>query len=212
MPTLDVSTTGWGPKYTVECWNNSTLNWFFYVYQKMTDQSNRIFSLAWLASPFLIRPDNFFKFQWTTDYCFVWYGIGELEPGLEFITGGEKPCSPGDKNKTTFNLDGGAPGLSEPTSDPTSDKLIIEIAGDVPNLMYSTGIGMSCQGTFVEQSSMNTTQQYCTDYQYWVAAASQINMGQVLSQTINNTKEFNFPQNAYTLTASIGQDNNWTIT
>ena len=211
MLILDVS-TGSGPGYTLECWNYSKVNWFFYVYQKMTEPLDSIFSLACLVSPCLIRPDSFSKFVWTTDYCFVWYGIGELEPGVNFNIGGEKPCSPNDKNKTTFNLDGSAPGLSEPTSDPTSDKLIIEIAGDVPDLMYSSGIGMSGQGTFVQQSSMNVQQQYCTDNRYWVAAAAQMKMGQVLSQTINNTMEFHFPQNVYTLTASIGQDNKWTIT
>jgi rhizosphere induced protein len=112
---------------------------------------------------------------------------------------------------TTFSLNNNAPQLSVPVTGGQSGSLTINEAANVPNGTFSTGIGMSGYGTFVQQALANTTQVYTPKPQYWIAAATQMQMGTVLAQTVNQAATFSYGPNIYTVNATLGQDNTWTI-
>ncbi|UTW64740.1 protein RhiA [bacterium SCSIO 12741] len=200
-----------GTSYSVNCVNNSTTDWVFYVYQTMPQQPSDIFSLAWFASPYKISVGSSIRFNWTIDYSFVWGNTGTVTPGVTFDAGGTVPCDLAGENMTTFSLDNNAPQLSTPVEGGQAGSLTINEAGNVPNDVFSTGIGMSGYGTFVQQAYANTTQVYTPEPEYWVAAATEMQMGVVLAQTVNQAASFKFEPNVYSIKATLGSDNLWTI-
>ena len=70
---------------------------------------------------------------------------------------------------------------------------------------------MSGQGAFAQQAFANVTQQYTPKPKYFIAAAQHIQMGQVLARSVSNTAEVEFPKNKFELNATIGEDNQWTV-
>jgi hypothetical protein len=183
----------------------------FYVYQTMPNQPSDIFSLAWFASPYKISVGSKITFTWGIDYSFVWGNTGVVTPGVSFSASGLQPCSLTGPNQSTFSLNNNAPQLSQAVSGGQSGSLTINEASNVPNGVFSTGIGMSGYGTFVQQSYANTTQVYTPQPKYWIAAATQMQMGVVLAQTVNQAAAFTFGNNVYTVNATLQQDNTWTI-
>jgi rhizosphere induced protein len=198
-------------QYNLVCTNNSSTDWVFYVYQTMPSQPSDVFSLAWFASPYKVSVGSSITFTWGIDYSFVWGQTGTVAPGVLFSASGIKPCSLTGANMTTFSLDNNAPQLSTPVSGGQAGSLTINEASNVPNGTFSTGIGMSGYGTFVQQAYANTTQVYTPTPKYWIAAANQMQMGVVLAQTVNQAASFDFPPNVYTVRATLGQNNMWTI-
>jgi hypothetical protein len=203
--------TGEGTTYTLKCVNDSVADWVFYIYQRMPQQPSDIFSLAWFASPYKISPGSQIVFDWSIDYSFVWGNSGVVQPGVNYNASGSKPCSLTGNNQTTFSLDDNAPQLSNPTTGGQAGSLTVNVAGNVPNLMFATGIGMSNQGTFVQQALQNAPQIYTPEPEYYIAAGTQMQMGVVLAQTITGAAEVKYPQSVYTLTATLGSDQKWTI-
>lgn len=197
--------------YTLTCKNKSSIPWTFYMYQKLPNQPKEIFSLAWLTSPYKIAPNSQITFQWSIDYTFVWGNTGTLQPGVTYDAGGSYPCSPDGENLTTFDIIDNAPQLTVPTSGGTAGSLTIQEGAHFPNNTFSTGIGMSGQGTFVQQSLVNTKQLYTPEPVYYVAAANSIQSGCVLQQTVSQTGKVLYPSSVYKLTATFGDDQTWTI-
>ncbi|MFD1820601.1 hypothetical protein SAMN04515674_10446 [Pseudarcicella hirudinis] len=197
--------------YSLVCTNNSSVDWVFYVYQTMPNQPSQVFSLAWFASPFKISVGSRITFRWSLDYSFVWGNTGSVFPGITFDAGGVRDCSLTGANTTTFSMDNNAPQLSTPVPGGQPGSLTIYQSSNIPNGVFSTGIGMSGSGTFVQQALANTVQQYTPQIKYWVAAASQMQMGAVLAETVSQAQSFAFPINVYTVNANLGPDNQWTI-
>lgn len=203
-----------GQQYHLKVINESNREWTFYVYQKapIIDNEN-IFSLAWFASPYKVRVDNYVEFYWSIDYEFVWSASGTLKPGVVFRTGGSKACQPGGNNHTEFSApQGGAPGLSEPFKGPKEGILYIKDDSNVPVGTFSVGIGMSGNGTFVQQADANLTHKFTPTPSYWVAAGDQIKVGTVLDiQTVTKTAEVKFQRGVYSMVAILTDDNTWEI-
>ncbi|AUP80209.1 protein RhiA [Flavivirga eckloniae] len=200
-----------GTPYKLVCKNDSTVPWVFYVYQTMPSQPSDVFSLAWFASPYKLSPGSTITFDWTIDYSFVWGNTGTVSPGVNYQAGGSKSCSLTGPNMTTFSTDDNAPQLSNPVPGGQAGSLTINEASNVPNGTYSTGIGMSGQGTFVQQALTNATQVYTPEPKYWIAAATEMQMGVVLAQNIAQTAEIDFPNNTYTMYATLKSDQTWNI-
>jgi hypothetical protein len=205
------STDSNSTKYSLNCINNSTVSWNFYMFQKMPNQPKDIFSLAWLVSPYKIAKNNHIKFEWSIDYTFIWANTGTLQPGVTYDAGGSYPCSPNGNNLTTFEIIDNAPTLSIPTTGGTDGSLTIQEGSLFPNSTYSTGIGMSGQGTFAKQALVNTKQLYTPNPEYYIAAADSVQSGCVLEQVITEAKLVKFPDHNYNLTATLTSDNTWSI-
>lgn len=199
-------------QYSLTCVNDSAADWIFYVYQKMPNQPSDIFSLAWFASPYKIVQGGSITFTWGIDYTFVWANTGTLQPGVTFSAGQQISASPSGNNQTTFSLNNNAPQLSPATSGGQAGSLTINEASNVPNNVFSTGIGMSGQGTFLQQALQNTTQVYTPEPRYYVAAGTSVQMGQVLAETVTMTAEITFQPNVYSLKATLTASQTWDIT
>lgn len=198
--------------FSLTCRNNSMSSWVFYMYQTMPNQMPEVFSLAWFASPYRIAPGTMITFTWQTDHCFVWGNTGMLVPGVTFMASQVMPCDPNGANATTFSMDDNTPQFSTPVNGSQPNSLSITAAASVPNGIFSTGIGMSGQATFIQPARPNMRQLYVTPPPtYWIAAASQMQMGAVLSDSDHMAARVNFQPGNSKMTATLNPDNTWII-
>ena len=210
---LDFSNTN-DIQYSLKCVNNSENSWYFYIYQRMSNQSdNDIYSLVWMSSPYKIGLQSFITFKWSLNDSFWWFNTGNLQEQVIPKSGGSVSASLTSSNSTTFNTDNNTPQFSTPVSGTPSNEFLIMGGDNIPNFTFSTGIGMSDFATYIKQTYANTSQEFGSNTTFWVAATtSQKLVTETLNQTnISNTEIFSFPLNTYSLTASFGEDNLWTI-
>lgn len=201
-------------EYHLKVVNKSRQSWTFCVYQKVPDiVSENVFSLTWLASPYRIGVNSFQNFFWNPDYEFVWYDSGTLEPGVRFLAGGSQKCNPNTENHTEFTVsEGGEPDLSKPNLvRDQKGTLSIHTGEHIPFDKFAVGIGMSGNGTFVQQAQPNLTYTFPTPPQsYWVGASNHIKVETVLDiHNIATTAEVKFPYKTYSLVATLDEDNKW---
>jgi len=200
-----------GTKYSLKLINESTQPWIFFVFQKLPEETPKIFSLAWFASPYLLVPGTDITFEWQINYNFVWTQTGVLIPGVVFHASATKDCDPAGANTTNFSLNPG-PNLSNPYKAPPAGSLVINDAADVPGEQFAVGIGMSGMGTFAVQAGPNLKHMFTPKPTYWVAAGADQKIGTVLDiATITKTAEAKFPTNVYALKATLGEDNLWKV-
>ncbi|WP_019554776.1 hypothetical protein [Propionispira raffinosivorans] len=202
------------PAYSLTCKNSSSCDWTFYMYQKLLQQSDDVFSLAWLVSPYKMAPNSEIRFEWTEEYCFVWYDakMTMLQPGNTFFTGGYESCSVNNENFTTFDLLNGVPKFSVPTNKGEAGSFTIQGGKMIPNRAFATGIGMSEIGTIVQAAFINTPQKYNPKIMYYVAVSNNdLEKGTILEQTIPQSIQVIFGENIYKLTAVLKEDNTWEI-
>lgn len=201
-----------GTPYSLTLKNNSAQSWTFYVYQKAPQLTPSVFSLAWFASPYRIRPGgDQITFRWEIDYNFVWSDTGILIPGVTFHASGTVDCDPASRNTTTFDLADG-PGFSSPVAGEPKGSLVIKDGADVPNNRFSVGIGMSGTGTYAVQAGTNLTHMFTPTPSYWVAAGVGVQIGSVLDiKTVTQTAEAKYDPNVYNVEGTLGPDNLWTF-
>jgi rhizosphere induced protein len=198
--------------YTLTIKNNSGRDWVFYTYQTLPEQKPSMLSLAWFASPYPIAPNDEIEFQWFINYNFVWSDTGELKPGINYKTRGPRDASLETLNSTTFGYNSaGAPTLSQPILDSSKKgTLVINDLGNIPDLKFSVGIGMSGQGTFVEQAGPNLQHFFTPTPVYWVGAATERKVGDVLDiKTVTQTTPVKFQQGIYAVTMTLNASNQW---
>ncbi len=189
------------------------MNWTFYVYQQMPNQaSSNVFSLAWFCSPYVITPGNQITFQWTIDYTFVWGNTGTIQPGVTFSAGGNRAADLVSANTTTFSTQPG-PNLSVPAAGSPSGSLATTDASDVPNNVFSVGIGMGSAGTFITNAGMNLTHTFTPTPTYWIAAGTNVQVGTILQiTTVTQNLQVIFPVGVYSVAYTLGGNNQWTRT
>lgn len=197
--------------YSLTCKNNSNDPYIFYMFQKMPTQPNEVLSLAWLTSPYKIATNSYVTFKWSIDYNFIWGNTGTLANGEIYDAGGSCSCSPTGDNITTFNVIEGAPLFTTPIGGGEDGTLTILLGENIPPNMFSIGIGMSGQGTVVQMALPNIKLSYSLTPEYYVAVSSQIISAEVLDCTDDNVCLVKFPENIYSLTATLNSDNSWSI-
>ena len=197
-----------GTSYAITLVNLSAEAWRLFVYQRAT---SALYSLAWLATPYLIRSGDHVTFDWRLRYDFVWSDVGALAPGVSFRASGAQPCSPSGDNYTQFDRLPG-PGLSVPVKGEPAGSLVINDNKDVPASAFSVGIGMSGAGTFVQQAGPSLKHQFTPTPAYYVAAGEDTKVGDILDiESITPTAEVRFPPDVYGLVATLGTNNQWTV-
>lgn len=200
-----------GTTYTLTMVNQSSQPWIFYVYQTFPEQTSDIFSLAWLASPYKIVPKAQITFKWEVNYTFLWGQTGVLEPGVSFVAGMSIDADPQAGDTTQFSVTPG-PNLTPAQPGGAPGTLTIYDQPDVPNSEFSVGIGMGDAGTFATQAGTNLKHVFTPTPSYWVAAGIDQQVGTVLDiQTVTQTAPVIYPANVYSLTATLQDNNTWTI-
>ncbi|WP_054466306.1 hypothetical protein [Planktothricoides sp. SR001] len=203
---------GGGQGYTLNVKNQSSRDWVFYIYQTSPKQTNKMLSLAWFVSPYPIAPGDEISFTWFINYNFVWGDTGELKPGITYKARGPRDANLETANSTTFGYNsGGAPTLTNPTQDSSrKGELVITDLGNIPDLKFTVGIGMSGKGTFVEQAGPNLTHSFTPTPVYWVGAATEKKEGEVLDiQTVTKVSPFQFKSGVYEVEMTLNDQNQW---
>ncbi|RKH07900.1 protein rhiA [Corallococcus carmarthensis] len=201
-----------GTTYSLTMVNQSAQPWIFYVYQTFPQQTSDIFSLAWLASPYKIVPKAQITFKWQVNYTFLWAQTGVLQPGVSFVAGMSIDADPAAGDTTQFSVNPG-PNLTPAQPGGGLGTLTIYDQSDVPNSQFSVGIGMGDAGTFATQAGTNLKHVFTPTPSYWVAAGIDQKVGTVLDiQTVTQTAPIIYPANVYSLTATLQNDNTWTVT
>ena len=197
--------------YSINVINNGNQPWKFLVYQQPPSITNGL-CLAWLTSPYRIAVKDQISFNWNLKYSFVWANTGVVRPGVTFKATGVKDCDPNSKNLTDFTYENDTPQLSEPTVGGNPGSLTIKDGNTVPSQTFAVGVGMSGKGTFVVNAGPNLTHIFTPEPKYFVLAADEVTEGEVMDiETITNPGELEFPPNVYSLTATLKEDNTWSI-
>lgn len=110
----------------------------------------------------------------------------------------------------TFDTADNTPTFSNLSTAGQAGKLTIIEGGSMPNNVYSTGIGMSGQGTFAQQVLANTTQLYTPEPSILLLRV-RVQMGQVLAQTVTNSNELKYSGNIYSLVATLDETQQWNV-
>lgn len=207
--------------YSLTFHNRSTNNSTFILYQKDPNPSSGEYSLAWFAVSTLQNMSA--KFEWGTTYGFVQAQLGELSPGVVFNTAQNLPADLSTSNAVTLALKGGVLQFSDQRSGPVAGSLAITNAASVPLGFVAEGIGMSDQPLFVVQGQPNMEVQFTPEPEYWIAFGDFV-QGEVLDSnvmfgaTASQTKQIYglpiqvpYPTGVYAMTATLDQDNSWTI-
>lgn len=204
-----IAKTQAGTPYTLVVQNNSTSQWDMFVYQQDPGASTPdVFSLAWFSTP--AAPNTKLKFHWSVVYDYVFSQTGTLAPGVTFEASQTIAADPISTNLIQFSEQSGAPTFGQPTSAGTQGSLtIVEDGSVVPNTL-AVGIGMAGFGTFVVQAQPNVSAIFTPTPTYWLAFGSQKQQGVVLETQVGNNIEIVFPENVYTLYATLSQKNIWT--
>ncbi|MEG4224559.1 hypothetical protein QUA35_01110 [Microcoleus sp. N9_B2] len=198
--------------YTLNVKNQSSRDWVFYIYQTCPKQTNKMLSLAWFVSPYPIAPQDEISFTWFINYNFVWADTGELKPGITYKARGPRDANLETANSSTFGYNSaGAPTLTNPTQDSSrKGELVITDLGNIPDLKFTVGIGMSGKGTFVEQAGPNLTHSFTPTPVYWVGAATEKKEGEVLDiQTVTKVSLFKFKSGEYEVDMTLNDQNQW---
>lgn len=199
-----------GVQYTINAINSSTDAGDFCLFQSDPNVNDpMVLSLAWYRHT--VVPQMMTKFTWTIDYSFVWSETGQLVPGVIFDASQMFPADLSTTNQVTLTSSGGGFEFINQTAGPGAGQLYILQDASIPLFAGSVGIGMSGAGTFAVPSRPNMTLVFSPQPKYWITFGN-YTRGQVLDiTTISQKAEIAFPINVFSMTATFGADEQWTI-
>ena len=198
--------------YDVQVINNSESGWKFYVYQSPPKEISNL-TLAWFASKFVIGPGDQTSFQWKVNYQLMWSANGVIRPGVTFSAEGRKDCDPRTRNTSKFTFVNDEPELADPFFSGEKGQLYIRDGSNVPSKQFAVGVGMSGNPTFAVDAGPNVSHVFTPTPTYYIAAVEEVREGEVMDiETITQYAPIKFPPNVYTATATLKEDNTWSIT
>ena len=212
--------------YSVVVENQSSKSWTVFLYQSPLENPTAAQSLAWKVSPYSIGVGDQHTFSWTATYQFAWADTGPLEPGGIFNAGGFKEADPKNNNLTNFTFQDNTPSLSHSTTGGPPGTLVIKDGPKVPNNWFSVGVAMSNQAIYALNAGPNLTHIFTPSEQpsYHLGASDSVTEGEVLFMPLSllqgaqanlrsftQTEELTFPTNAYSLRATLTDENIWKI-
>ncbi len=211
--------------YTLNVVNNAKEDWDIFTFQKNPTSSlnsPKLSSLAWFTK--YAASSSKVTFQWDLSYNLMWSEQGALVPGVRFQANQSFPADPfatgsanagkaGRQATLTYDAENDyfrfTDGPTVPGS--TAGTLYVACDGTVPNGRASVGIGMSNAGTFAMPALTNITAGFTPEPTYFVAAAVEMQVGQVLEDEVSNAVELEFAE-VTTLTATFNANHTWTVT
>ncbi len=195
--------------YSLTFKNNSTRSGSAAVYQTSPNLPPGAMSLVWFSK--FANPNTQIVFQWQIDYSFVWAQTGVLKPGVVFLAAQMWQADLSSSNQVTFSQQGGMFTFQNQGPGPQQGTLYILENNTISLNQAAVGIGMSGAGTFVVQALPNYKLSFTPQPQYWITFGDYI-QGQVLDvTTIPSPARVDFPAGVYSMTATLNQDDSWTI-
>lgn len=195
--------------------NNSSLTTTACIYQQdPTLGVADAVSVAWLTYP--AASTTSVTFEWQVTYDFVWDqgGVDALVAGMVIGAQQTWPANLTTTNQVTLTAPaGGAVTFEHQQAGPTLGTLTIEQDNTIPANVIQVGIGMNESPSFMAPSGPNLVYNFCPSPQYWVTFGN-ITQGEVLEPSAmgDATQQIVFPDNVYSMTATLGANNLFTIT
>ncbi|MEO1085624.1 MAG: protein rhiA [Acidobacteriota bacterium] len=199
-----------GVPYQLIFKNESTQFGSACVYQQDPDVTDPdVMSLAWFCKS--TAPTTTVDFDWSIDYNFVWSRTGALAPGVIFRASQVWDANLSTTNQVTLTKMNDAYTFKDQRQGARHGTLYVDQDNLVAPQELSVGVGMSGFGTFVVQGQPNVTAMFTPHPEYWITFGK-FQQGEVLDITqITNAAQIKFPPNVYSMTATLGSDNMWTI-
>lgn len=200
-----------GQTYYVTFVNNSTNQGDVCLFQQVPDAHTRDWvSLAWFSKSSNANAQT--SFTWTEDYSFQWAQTGVIEEGIVYRAIQNTPTDLTKLNQITFDKNDYGYLYTKQLTNGYSGGLTILTSSSIPNHDASVVIGMSGNGVFAKQATPNATFIFEPHPQYFIAFGT-YQQGIVVDSSIQygNPQQLLFPPGVYVLTATLNQDNTWTV-
>lgn len=201
-----------GQTYTLDVVNDSASAWDFCLYRQILPHppANSV-SLAWLVQS--AAPSTTLRFQWQTNYAFVWSMNDTLEPGAIFFAAQTWPADPSTANQVTLDeLDSGALTFSNETQGPIEDALTIVQAPVVPPNQVAVGVAIGGSPALAVLAMPNGSATFpVLEAGLWLTFAPSLQLGQVLPSIPDNQTNVVFPPYTEAMTATLDFDNEWSF-
>lgn len=197
--------------YRLTCKNESMCNGTFCVYQTMPDQNDNIFSLAWFAKQ--VYPGVTVDFRWYVDYCVSWSETGVLLPGVRYAESQIIDADPSStaKNSFDFSMKNEEYTFQNSSTSKNTGNIEIRCSNNIPNRNASIGIGMNGKTAFATQALVNNNFIFIPKVRYWLVFG-RYQSGEVMDvNRLSNAIEIKYSPNEYAITATLGEDNRWTL-
>lgn len=190
--------------------NNSTMPTALAVLQNPAGQND--LAIAWLAK--YTYPGTQVRFTWDdADLSFVWAGTGQLSPGIVVDASQIVPADLQQNNGITLSYDAQNRTffLHDPTDGGPPGTLYVRQDTTIPMNAVATGIGMAGKACTVVQAMPNMITTFTPRPNYFLCFGNLV-QGQLFELfTVSQPQPVEFPPNVYALTATLGQDNQWTV-
>jgi hypothetical protein len=201
---------GTGQKYAIRAMNSSTNSGSFCIFQQDPNLGvSGALPVVWFSK--YVHPQTAVRFDWTTDYNFVWSETGLLSPGVDFDASQVFDADLQGLNQITLTYIGGAYTFSNQGKGPKPGPLYIREDASIPLKKASVGIGMSGSATFVVQAQPNLSLNFTPLPRYYIAFGDYTQGEALALPEMTNTAEIAFPQNIYSMAAILNADNSWTV-
>jgi hypothetical protein len=201
-----------GQSYYVSFINNSTNQGDVCLFQQVPDPHVRDWvSLAWLSKK--SNSNKVIGFSWTEDYSFQWAQTGMIERGIVYHAIQRTPTNLSSLNQVTFDRNSYGYLYTNQVTNGHIGGLTILTSSNIPNHDASVIIGMSGNAAFAKQATPNSTFIFEPHPQYVIAFGT-YEQGTVADTSVQYgvTQSLVFPLGVNALTATLNQDNTWTIT
>lgn len=168
-------------------------------------------SVIWLAK--YAYPGAQVRFSWDdADHCFVWAGAGQVSPGVVLDVSQVVPADLAESNQISFSYD--VPNrtfyFSKQQSGSPSGIFAIRADDTVPVGAVVVGIGMAGKPSAVRPAQPNMMYSFMPRPDYQLAFGN-LTQSEIIDPQTLPTHPVSFPPNVYALTATLGEDQQWTV-
>jgi hypothetical protein len=164
--------------------------------------------LAWMLTG--ANQSVIVQFTWTIDYNFVWFDYAPIRSQQI------KPANLSSTNSIVISHNEYGFYFQQPQSVSVNQQLLISEDDSLPSVNNAVvGIGIHNAGTFAAAVTPNSNLTFtpASNLSYWISFGQytfEVNDPLTIA-TLNNPGKISFPYGVYTMTATLNQDNTWTI-
>lgn len=168
-------------------------------------------SVIWLAK--YAYPGTQVRFTWDdADYCFVWAGTATVSPGVILDVSQVVQAQLTQDNQIDFSYDATNRTFffSKQQNGPQPGTLMIRADNTLPVNAVAVGIGMAGKPSAVLPAQPNMMYSFQPRPDYRLAFGN-LTQSEIVDPETLPTQAVSFPPNVYALTATLGEDNQWTV-
>ena len=195
--------------------NNSEIDLSFAMFATLPSESNyRTLSLAWLVQQ-IDNNGNEYTFTWTLDWAFTWSAMGAAAGYTWGAKGKPLAADPNSAESCAVGFDyNGDFRFTPAVGTPDGETLLITDSPKVPVPSVkpsSVGIALNGSPVCATQAGPNLQQAYTLHPTYYINAGQYTPGYMVDIADTTSFQKVEFQNGATTMTATLNQDNTWTV-